>query len=274
MVGDSAAGNAEFAQAPAAANNAPVLAQAEPKLAGGPPKNAMAGRRIIFRSHIELRVENLGASSDHLAKLVEQQSGYISKSNVAGTTGNSRSGTWTLRIPVGGYLKLIDSLKELGELVRQSSESQEVTAEFTDLQSRLVNKQKEEQRLLSHLDESTKNLEDIIRIEQEITRVRGEVELVQGRLRVLSDLTSLATITVTMSQVVAFESPVVLEAPTFVEQISSTWSGSLAELTRCGQELFLWIVGFGPWFVVCGLPLWLGYSLIRRRQRRLQVTPS
>ena len=83
----------------------------------------------------------------------------------------------------------------LAELQNRNEDSQEVTAEFYDVQVRIRNKQREEERLLEHLADSTGDLEDILTVEKEIARVRTEVEQLQGRLRVLQDQTSLSTVT-------------------------------------------------------------------------------
>jgi len=83
----------------------------------------------------------------------------------------------------------------LCELQSLSADSQDVTEQYYDLQSRIRNKQTEEARLVRHLEQSTGKLDEILAVEREVSRVREELERMEGKMRVLQDLTALATVT-------------------------------------------------------------------------------
>lgn len=232
----------------------------------GPPA-ALQQRKIIFNATIALRVDDLDEGANLLFRLVEQTGGYISSSKTHGNAGSARSSEWTMRIPGGRFSGFNNNVAALGEVVTNSMTSQEVTAEFHDLDARIRNKQQEEKRLQEYLDNSTAKLEDILKVEREITRVRGEVESMQGRLRVLADLTSLSTVTVRMSEVVDFVPPVLAREPTFGEQIASTWQATVDSMADFGQAVVLLAIKVVPWLVLFGLPAVLILTLIRRRFR-------
>ena len=52
----------------------------------------------------------------------------------------------------------------------------------------------EEQTLNKILQERSGKLEDVLKIEIELSRVRGEIEQLEGKIRVLENLSSLATL--------------------------------------------------------------------------------
>ena len=172
-----------------------------------------------------------------------------------------------MRIPGARFFGFTKSVTGLGEVVTNSMTSQEVTAEFHDLEARIRNKQQEEVRLQQYLDKSTDKLEDILKVEREITRVRGEVESMQGRLRVLADLTSLSTVTVRMSEVVEFVSPVLASQPAFGDEVAATWKSTVDSMAGFGREIVLLVIRVVPWTVVLGIPGSLALILIRRRYR-------
>lgn len=232
----------------------------------GPPA-ALQQRKIIFNATIALRVDDLDEGANLLFRLVEQTGGYISSSKTHGNAGSARSSEWTMRIPGGRFSGFNNNVAALGEVVTNSMTSQEVTAEFHDLDAHIRNKQQEEKRLQEYLDNSTAKLEDILKVEREITRVRGEVESMQGRLRVLADLTSLSTVTVRMSEVVDFVPPVLAREPTFGEQIASTWQATVDSMADFGQAMVLLAIKVVPWLVLFGLPAVLILTLIRPRFR-------
>jgi hypothetical protein len=224
-------------------------------------------RKIVFNATIALRVNDLDEGFSQLFLLVERTGGYIASSTTHGNAGTARSSQWTMRIPGGQFSGFTRDVAALGEVVTNSMTSQEVTAEFHDLDARIRNKQQEEKRLQQYLDDSTAKLEDILKVESEITRVRGEVESMQGRLRVLADLTSLSTVTVRMSEVVEFVPPVLASEPTFGDQIASTWQSTIASIAEFGQTIVLMAITVIPWFVVLGVPCLVIFGLLRRRVR-------
>jgi hypothetical protein len=228
---------------------------------------ALQKRKIIFNATIALRVDDLDKAFDQLFSLVEQNGGYISSSLAHGNAGSARSSQWTMRIPGGKFSGFTKSVAGLGEVVTNAMTSQEVTAEFHDLEARIRNKQQEEKRLQDYLDNSTAKLEDILKVEKEITRVRGEVESMQGRMRVLADLTSLSTVTVRMSEVVEFVPPILAGEPTFGDQIASTWASTVDSMSEFGQSVILLAIRVLPWLVVLGVPCVLIVWSIKRRFR-------
>ena len=223
-------------------------------------------RKIIYRSELTLRVASLTTAVQNMTELVTRAGGFIAESNLSGVVGNSRTGRWVVRIPAEAFGKTVESLAALGEIERQSTTSQEVTAEFYDLEARIRNKTREEERLLEHLNASTSKLDEILKLEKELSRVRGEIEQMQGRKRVLTDLTSLTTVTINMVEAVDFVAAVEVPGPTFGSRIIDTWTSTIERLQTAAQAVVLLIVAAAPWALVLGTPVWLTVQMIRRRR--------
>jgi hypothetical protein len=222
----------------------------------GAQKSAGLQRKIIYTAEVSLVVDKLSPAQQRLSALVRQYDGYIAQSNIGGQSGSPRTATWKIRVPVTGYQNFLDAVTKIGEVQTVSSNSSDVSEEYYDIEARLRNKRVEEKRLLEHLNRSTAKLSDILQVEREISRVRGEIEQMTGRLRVLADLTSLTTISITIQEIKNYVPPT---PPTFGTEITRTFQGSLSELASFGKGLLLAIVGLLPWLVVLlvvGLPLW------------------
>jgi hypothetical protein len=76
-----------------------------------------------------------------------------------------------------------------------------VTEQYTDLQSRLRNLQSTEAQYLKLLEQA-KSINDILTVNDRINSVRSQIEQIQGRLKVLDNLTDMATIDVTLAPIV------------------------------------------------------------------------
>jgi hypothetical protein len=101
----------------------------------------------------------------------------------------------TIRVPSESFSSTMTALRALAtEITSETNSSQEVTEEYTDLNSRLRNLEAGEQRYLDLLGRAS-TIPDILTVQDRLSAVRLEIEQVQGRLQLLGDLTDLATIT-------------------------------------------------------------------------------
>lgn len=236
--------------------------------------NAADQRKIIFTANIQLVVDEFEGVSKAVSELAKKHGGFAASSNIIGSEGEPRRGDWTLRIPSQNFETFVDGSKALGQVKSHSQDSQEVTAEYVDLEARLRNLRAEETRLHKHLDENTRSLKDILEVEREIARVRGEIERIEGRLNVLKDLTSLSTVTLSVEEIKDYV-PEATEEPGFGTQVARTWSGSIDAVGGFFTRLSLGVVGFVPWLVIV-LPVcligWFGLKRVWRHLHRTAPT--
>jgi hypothetical protein len=239
-------------------------------------ESATAGRKIIYTGHIDLVTEDLNVLEAKLTQLVATEKAYVADSERTGSAGAMRRGSWKVRVPVDAYDPFVKGVVALGELVSLKADSQDVSEEYFDLDARQAAKKVEEQRLLKHLTESTGKLEDILAVERELSRVRIEIERMQGRLRALANLTTLATVTITASEIKGYVPP---QAPTLATRIARTFAASLDSLREFGEGLLIACVAIVPWLPFIVLGLWLVVWIVRRLIARssrvvlIDVTP-
>lgn len=213
-------------------------------------------RKIIYTATVDLVVENLSAGQTKLTNLVKANGGYIAETNVGGASGSQRTGSWKVRVPVDKYEAFMAGAARLGELQNINSTSQDVTAEYYDVAARIKNKQVEEARLQDLLKKATGKLSEVLQVEKELSRVRGEIEQSQGRIRVLANLSSLTTITITMREIKDYVPPA---PPTFATEVSRQFNGSLGALREFGKGVILFGVALAPWLplvALIGFPIW------------------
>jgi hypothetical protein len=220
-----------------------AVADAAPPL----PTEAAVERKIVYTADVDIVVEEFDLVPSQVKDLAEQHSGYIAKSNIRGRPGSPRSGEWTIRVPVANYEDFLAAARELGETRSVRTDSDDVTAEFYDVEARIRNKKQEEDRLRKHLEESTGKLEDILQVEREISRVRGEIERMEGRMRVLKDLTSLTTINLRVDEIKDY---VPEGDPTYTTRVRRAFSGSISALVAAAKAVSIAIVAAVPWLGV------------------------
>ncbi|WP_165071281.1 DUF4349 domain-containing protein [Paludisphaera rhizosphaerae] len=250
------------APAPDAAPSGGMMGETGREEASSAAAPAGVSRKVIYDATLDLAVDELDRASAKVGELVASSGGYIAEETMTGSPGSTRSQFWRLRIPVDGFDGFVKSVMALGELVQFSRKSQDVTAEYYDVEARIKNKQIQEQTLNKILQERSGQLEEVLKVEVELSRVRGEIEQMQGRLRVLQNLSSLATLTLTLRERDRFQPPAPVVAD-FSTQVARTWYGSVERMTDAVKGLILFAVSVAVW-----LPLWLvglGVALIGLR---------
>ena len=229
-----------------------------------PNPSATAGRKIIYNARIDMVTEDLTKLETTLNALISTQKAYVADSDRTGSAGTTRRGSWKVRVPVETYDGFVKGVVGLGELVSIKADSQDVSEEYFDLDARQAAKKVEEDRLLKHLTDSTGKLEEILAVERELSRVRVEIERMQGRLRALANLTSLATVTILVSEIKGYVPP---QAPTLGTKLARTFAGSVDSLRQLGETLLIAGVALVPWLPLIALGLvivyWTARKLIR-----------
>ena len=224
-------------------------------------------RKIIYTGRMELVVEDFDPVRAAVEQLAQQFDAYVARSNVSGSPGRPRSGSWTVRVPVARYRDFLAAARQLGELRSEQSDSKDVTAEFYDVDARIRNKQREEERLIKLLEDATGKLQDVLEVERELSRVRGEIEQLQGHLRVLNDQTSMTTVELFIDEIKNFvpESP---DGPTYLTRVRRAFEGSIAGLVVAAQAVSIAFVAVVPWLGVLLVVIVLLTLLIRLVRRR------
>jgi hypothetical protein len=225
---------------------ASTLAAIQPGTGAIPAGAAAISRKIIYDAQVDLIVESVDPIARKVGALVQDARGYIAEQTVTGSPGSQRSMHWKFRIPVDHFDSFVESIVALGELERNNRTSQDVTEQYYDLEARIKNKKVEEQTLNKILQERSGKLEDVLKIEIELSRVRGEIEQLEGKIRVLENLSSLASLTLNIREREKYAPPppTVADFPT---QISRTWDSAILNLVNLGKSLVLWGVSWVVW---------------------------
>jgi hypothetical protein len=239
---------------------------------GARQDKATAGRKIKYNGEVRLVVNDFDRAEEQLHQLVHEQQAYLAQSAVSGSSGQPRAGQWHVRVPVDRFEAFVAGARKIGVPQTARVDSEDVTAQYVDLEARLKNKKDEEETLRGYLKEKkgTSELKDILTVEKELARVRGEIEQMEGELRVLTNLTALASVTVVIQEIKNYVPP---QTPTFASTVSTTFGDSVDALVRFGKATVILGAAVTPWLPVVGLVVGMAWGLVRVLRRRV-VAPT
>ena len=217
---DLASEAASFAT-PAAAH-APVVEVSNEGAGGSRGTLQTAQRKVISTASITLRVDVVQTAIEQAQAAVESLGGFVEHLSSSGGPERHQA-NMTLRVPQDQFSAAVSAIEALGVVQSRNLGTEDVSAQFIDLEARLKSSLREEQSLLSLL-ERTNTVGEILTIERELFRVRPDIERVQGQLNFLERRVDLATINLTLFP---------LE-----DQIATPPSASLAiEVSRLGDKV-------------------------------------
>jgi len=222
-----------------------------------------ADRLVVRTAGLRLRVDDIDESVDEVRSQAEQVGGMVTDVQVStevdvplyrydaqGTLsdGAALSGWVTVRVPSDSYGEFVDSVRELGEVVRESESESDVTQQHIDLQARLDNIKAQELRLREFFEQAV-DVEDLLAIEQELTRVRAEIDSLEAQIAFLERQASMSTVTIELVGPQPIVSPQG-ESWGFVEAITTGIRGAAG------------VVRFTIAFIIATSPVWLSALIV------------
>jgi len=102
----------------------------------------------------------------------------------------------TVKVPPGDFQSTVDAVARLGTVRRRSITTDEVTAQFTDLQARVGSARLSRDRIDTLLAAATRTA-DVVELEGALEQRQTALEQLEGQLRVAQARVALSTITVT-----------------------------------------------------------------------------
>ncbi|KOX06398.1 lipoprotein [Streptomyces sp. NRRL B-1140] len=263
--GDDASGGSN-STADKAAGDSAVSGEAAPGGTGSgakataPPK--LTPNHIIRTASLTVQVKDVPKALDQARTGVENAGGYVgNETTTRDAEGHERTRV-VLRVPAEKYDEVLAGLEGSGKLLDRSAKAEDVTDQVVDVESRIRTQRASVARIRELMDQATR-LSDVVTLEGELSTRQADLEALLARQKSLKDRTSLATITLSLS-----ETPVKKEAkdddPGFVDALAGGWSAFVAMLR--------WLaVAFGavlPFAALAALVVWLWLRVVRPRLPR------
>lgn len=155
---------------------------------------------IIRSGSASVQVDSLERAIAALQQLATSLGGWVGNSSLSAGTNQVRSASVELKIPSSRYDDALRGLNPLGKVETVSSSAEDVGEEFVDLNARIVNAHRLEERLIALLANRTGKLQDALAVEHELARVREEIERQEGRLRYLKSRVAMSTLVVSLHE--------------------------------------------------------------------------
>lgn len=236
---------------------------------------ALTTHLIIKSADMRLLVEDSDQAIDRVTQIVGDTGGYIISSRVwnqAHYDGkNYKYATVTLGVPVESFERALNRLRGISiEVLDETASGEDVTDQYVDLQSQLINLEATRERIKSFLDDA-QNVDEALRINQQLSEIERQIEEIKGRINYLQDRSSYSTITVNIVPELPEIEPTPTPEPkpwTPGETVQDAWK-TLAKAYQVIVELLIWfLMVFVPIFGPPVLIVWVIIKLVTRKPNK------
>ena len=162
-----------------------------------PESVPQADRRIVRTGELHCRVADLDEARAVVIKRLTDARGYVAFEDLdEGQLASTLS--MRVRVPAEQFDGLVVALRGIGVAGRQHYEANDVTAQWVDIEARLVAKQTMEKRFLELVARAT-NVAEVLTVERELGTVRAEIESMTAKRHALGEEVAMSTLTIVCS---------------------------------------------------------------------------
>ena len=268
MVGAAPTAETQAIAEPGAAESAKRSAIIEPINDIGQP-----APQLVKRASLTLVLTDVEGAIAQVQTLLQQSQGdLLSLQDRRSPEGYTQQVSLTLRVPQAELDNLLNSLRSLGTVQQQSLTAEDVSSQLVDLDARLKNLRQSETALLQIMERSGE-ISHVLEVARELSTVRETIERMAAQQQNLRRQVAYAHITLTL------QSPVTQVTPLrpVGETLGNTWSAatqSVKAFTVDGLKLGLWLLAFGPYWVVLAAAVYGGYRLWQGRSTQPAVAET
>jgi hypothetical protein len=232
--------------------------------------DVLQDRKLIRKIHMSAETEDMDALLAHIDQRVGQLEGYIEARDIYNGSAyygsRNRSATLTIRIPADKLDGFVQQIGEVSNIISNKETSDDVTLQYTDMESRLKVLRTEEERLLAFMEEA-KSVSEMLEIEKRLTEVQAQLDSLTSQLKVYDNLVDYGTIYLSVEEVEQY-TEVQEKDPTMWQRISTGFVNSAKNVWNFLKGVVVVLIVGLPYLAlvaVAGIAVWL---IIRRKRKK------
>lgn len=193
----SVAGGGEAADSAADSKATARPGEQDGSAARKPPK--VASDHVVRTAKLTVRVKDVPSALDDTRTTVETAGNYVGDETTNRDGESHERSHLVLRVPQEEYADVLEELSAGGKLIERKVSADDVTDQVVDVESRIASQKASVERARDLMDKADE-LSDIVTLEGQLSTRQAELEGLQAQQASLKERTSLATITLVLSE--------------------------------------------------------------------------
>ncbi len=212
--------------------------------------------KIIKTATLKLEIKDFKKYNEYVHNTVKQYGAYVAQEDQNLSDEKSET-TITIKVPVAQFEPMMNKLHaDESKVMEKKISTEDVTGEVVDTKGRLEAKKEMRLKYLEFLKQS-KNMEEVLQVQNEINGIQEQIESAAGRVAFLSNQSAMSTINLTFYQPMQGYKPTDA-TPSFLTRISNAFKTGAGWIA----ELFVGLVSIWPLLLIV-LAIYFGWKKLR-----------
>ncbi|MCD8082068.1 MAG: DUF4349 domain-containing protein [Clostridiales bacterium] len=229
-----------------------------------------SSRKLIRTVDLTVETTEFDSLLSSLNQSVAEIDGYTEQSDISGNSlysdSSRRHASLVLRIPSDHLDSFLSQVEGLGNIINKSESVQDVTLNYTDIESRKKTLLVEQERLLELLAEA-ESVDAVIALESRLSDIRYQLESMESQLRTYDNQVDYSTVYLYISEV-AVLTPTVPDS--VATRIRKGFSENIRDIAVTATNAFVWFVSHIPALIVLLVILAILIPIIRKIVKRIR----
>ena len=227
-------------------------------------------RKLIRTVNLNVETTEFDQLIGNISQAVSDAGGYMESSDVSGTSISDSYGRryayLTVRIPAERLDQFVTLVGEQGNITNKSESTQDVTLQYSDIESRKKSLRIEQDRLWELLEKAD-SMESIIALEERLSEIRYQLESFESQLRTYDNQVDYSTVSISVNEVKVL-TPTTPDSVT--TRIQKGFRRNLENVCNGMVNFFVWLLSSLPSLIVLAVILVLLIILFRAVSRILR----
>lgn len=242
---------------------------------GGLTADTLRKEMLVYSCTMSIDTLDFGASIDTFRSTLDLYGGFIEQENYSdgGHQGSWYSGndqkwqtyTATLRVPSRNYDDFCNAAAQLGDLRSKNASVQNVSQEYSDLETTLKIYEAKEERYIALLAGITDD-EYAITIEKELTELQIQIAKIRTRMNEIQTDVAYSYVYITIKEVREYTSEPV-KTDTFLDRLMVTLKDAGSGFLSFLEGLLFLLIYTVPYVVLIGIIVFIIVSIIKAIKR-------
>ncbi|MFI2779418.1 DUF4349 domain-containing protein [Streptomyces sp. ALB3] len=233
-----------------------------------PEPGSAVAVHVIRTATLSLEVRSVPKAVAAARAAVEGAGGLVAEEATERVDDTHDVSRLVLRVPQARYDEVLRGLAGSGKLLSRTSDAKDVTGQVVDVESRIATQRASVARVRDLMDRAGK-LSDVVTLEGELSSRQADLESLLAQRASLRDRTSLATVTLELSEPYEDGKDAEDEDTGFLDALAGGWEAFVTMLR--------WIavaIGATAPFLAAAAVVAVLWRLLRARPPRRRATPQ
>lgn len=232
-----------------------------------------AGRKLIRNVTMQVETDQFEKLVSGISAKIAELGGYVEQSDVSGTSMNYRGepvpryANMTARIPNNRLDSFVTTVNESGNVTNKSESTQDVTLQYSDVESRKKSLEIEQERIWKFL-EKAETIDTVITLEQRLSDIRYQLESMESQLRLYDNQVDYSTVYLSINEVTAYTP---LAPETTGTRIKNGLSDNAETLAQALTNLLVTLITTSPFWIPLLLIVLIAFAVVRRHNKKIDI---